>query len=96
MAYIQVNLGYGRKALIDADTSKRLMQDAFYDTEEMREDSPDVCIDTYSYKAVALAGSSTASAVWSVLRTTWGAKGTPTRFQFRENVAWDDRGNGWA
>jgi hypothetical protein len=96
MAYITVPLGYGRIAMIDADDFKRIMHDALYDNEEMRLDIPESCIDTFSYKAIALSGSATSAAVWSVMRTTWDSVGRETRHQFRENISWDGRALGWS
>lgn len=96
MAYITVPLGYGRIAMIDADDAKRIMHDAMYDNEEMRLDVPEICIDTFSYKGVAADGSATSAAVWSILRVTWNSVGRESRFQFRENVSWDERASGWA
>lgn len=95
MAYIQVNLGYGRSALIDADDAKRLLHDAMYDSEEMREDIPAAPISTYSYKGMAVSGSLTSAAVWSIIRITYDAEGRNVRTQFRADVAWDSRDLGW-
>ena len=76
------------------DTFTRIMQGQIENTEEMRRDAPVSFVGSFEYIGVATAGSNTGALVWDVVRVTWSGN-KKVRYQFRENIAWDDRALGW-
>ena len=76
------------------DTFTRIMQGQIENTEEMRRDAPVSFVGSFEYIGVATAGSSTGALVWDVVRVTW-SNNKKVHYQFRENIAWDDRALGW-
>lgn len=96
MSWLATRLGYGRYGFIGLDSAERLLNNNLTDSEEMREDIPANFINNYSYKGIALSGSSTSSSVWDVLRTSYDNNGNPSRYQIRLQIVWDNRTSGWS
>lgn len=82
-------------AVPSLDTFSRLRLGLLNDDEEARFDSPSTYFSSFAYAGMAIAGSSTASPVWSIMRISYGSLGKKIREQFLTNVAWDDRTLGW-
>ena len=95
MSILAIRLGNGKYGLIELDYANKLLNNNVTDTEEMREDNPNSFSNSYSYKGIAANGSSTSSAVWSVLRIQYDNNGNPVRYQVQNNISWDSRASGW-
>jgi hypothetical protein len=95
MSQTILNLGNGRESVTEDSVFTRLMNGQILDTEEVRYDSPADLRGSWAYVGVALAGSSPLDAVWSCIRRSFDGNGKRYRDQFRANIAWTDRANGW-
>ena len=95
MSQLQTRLGYGQTGVIELDAVTRILNGQFYDNEEVRIDRPTLFDNAFEYVAVAPDGSKTSDPVWYCIRCTW-VNNRKTRLQFRENIAWDDRAQGWS
>ena len=91
MALLAFRLGNGRYGIVDADTCQRILNEALYDTEELRKDTPLALQSSYSYSGLALSGSATSSPVWNVVRFTYDANGAESRIQYLPSITWDGR-----
>jgi len=72
----------------------RILNEQFHNNEEIRIDRPYTYDNTFEYIAVAPSGSNTSEAIWNCIRISWVAN-RQTRIQFRSNVVYDDRTQGW-
>ena len=95
MRQLSHSIGYGTTATTDIDDFSRIRLGHFRDNEEVRYDRPGSYSGTcYEYVGVAEQGSGTNLPVWNCVRLTWN-NGHRVREQFKQNVAWDDRAQGW-
>ena len=94
MSVVQTPLGYQKFAYIELDVFTRILASQFWDNEEVRVSKPSAYTDGYEYIAVADSGSSPTEPVWSCVRCTW-VNNKRTRIQFRKNLSWADRSEGW-
>ena len=94
MSLLTQNLGYGQTGTIEIDVFTRLMVGNIADTEELRLDVPGTFDNTYSYIGIAESGSNPSDLVWSCIRCSW-TNNRKTRIQYRTNMAWSDRAQGW-
>lgn len=94
MALLVTKLGNGQSQAIENDTFSRMCKEDFYDWEEVRFDIPLAFNQTFSYVAVAPAGTSPSALSWACIRASW-FNGRKVRMQFREGISWDDRSSGW-
>jgi hypothetical protein len=78
-----------------ADNFSRIKKKEFFDTEEVLYDIPANLPSSFIYTGVAIAGTSSATATWSVIRTSFDSNGNPSRDQFRTGVSWTARASGW-
>lgn len=76
-------------------TFTRLLSSSVNNGEELRRDSPSVFANSFEYVGLSLSGSLTSSAVWSVMRITYDIRGKSVRFQFQDQISWDNRTQGW-
>lgn len=98
-------LGYGSFEVVDkdnptnppsvnssgvADTFTRILQNQVYETEEIRRAAPSSFVGSYEFIAFGPKGASTGASVWDCVRCTW-SMGKKVRFQYLENISWDDR-----
>ena len=91
MSRLSYNLGYGKYADVELDTFTRILTSQIYDTEEIRKDWDY----PFEYVAIADIGSDTSLPVWNCIRCTWD-NGHKIRVQFKSNISWDNRINGWS
>jgi len=75
-------------------TFSRILSEQLNDNEEARIDLPQTFDRTFSYVGVALAGSSTSSSVWAIVRESW-INNRKTRVQFQNLISWDNRALDW-
>lgn len=76
------------------DTFTRILQEQIKNTEEVRFDQPQTYNNTFEYIGIAPAGSLTSDFVWGIIRVSW-VMNKKIRIQFQDNVAWDNRTQGW-
>ncbi len=95
MSQIQTHLGYSNYSIVEQDVFTRIMKGEFLDGEEVRYDRPIDYRAAWAYVGVAKAGASILDMVWNVIRRSYDANGKCYRDQFRANIAWSDRANGW-
>jgi hypothetical protein len=73
----------------------RIYNEQFNDNEEVRLDTPVPLNSNFAYAGVALSGSSVDDPVWSIIRTSFDINGRRDRIQFRVNLTWTGRTQGW-
>lgn len=95
MAQIETELGYGRRAIVEADTFTRIIAGQFYDDEEVRRDVGEYAGPRYEYVGVAVTGSLSSENKWCVVRATFNEQSRMSRMQYRANISWDQREQGW-
>lgn len=83
-----------KQGVIELETFNRILQGDIYDYEEIRMDKPTDYTNGFEYVGLAPTGSSIFDPVWSCVRCTW-VNMKKTRMQFRANMPWDLRINGW-
>ena len=86
MSQVVTRLGYGVTGIVEADQFTRILNEQFYDDEEVRMLRNSV----YEYCGVALAGSLTSDPVWTCLRQSRDINGKVCRWQIKFNVVWDN------
>lgn len=69
----------------------RLLNDYIFDSEEVREDTQVNLINTYSYRGMALDGTSVNASAWTVVRYGHDSNGLVSRIQCLRGVAWASR-----
>jgi hypothetical protein len=94
MSLLQYSLGYGKSAIVETDTFTRILAGQFYDYEEVRSEKPSDYGTGYEYVATAPNGSDPSDFVWQCIRCTW-VNNKKSRLQFRENLSWTNRSQGW-
>lgn len=94
MAKLSIREGYGKSYIIEVSDFTRILKGEFEDNEEVRIDRPVDWTDGYEYVGVAPAGSSPNDTVWSCLRCKW-LNNRKERIQFRSDIAWSNRTQGW-
>src|SRR5688572_23789035 len=72
----------------------RILNGQVRDTEEVRKDFACIDCDGYEYVAYGPAGANVNDTVWLCVRRTWENK-VVIRTQYRENIAWSNRAEGW-
>lgn len=95
MSQIQTRLDSQTYQIEEVDVFTRLMNGLIWDEEEVRYDRPDSYRNTWAYVGLAKAGSSVLDPVWSCIRRSYDGRGKVYRDQFRANMVWNDRANGW-
>lgn len=95
MSQIQTRLDASRSQIEEIDVFTRIMQGEFWDEEEVRYDRPASYVNTWAYVGLAAKGASVLDPVWACVRRSYNANGKVYRDQFRENIAWNERANGW-
>ncbi len=95
MSQIQTRLDSSHSQIEEQDVFTRIMNGEFWDEEEVRYDRPSSYCNTWAYVGLARAGSSILDPVWACVRRSYDANGKVYRDQFKANMAWSERANGW-
>lgn len=95
----QQNDGYDRVEVAFVSSTderpSRVVRTVGSDSTEDRFDWGTGTAGTYQYKGTAPAGTSTASPLWTVFRSTLDSLARPGLRERRENISWDLRSTGW-
>lgn len=94
MGKLTVNLGYGHTGTAETSTFARLLRGEVEDDEVLQFDRTSYLPTGFEYVAVAPTGSQDTDYVWNCVRCTW-INNRKIKMQYRANIAWTERFNGW-